>query len=187
MSVRRRMTNKMIRRIIPVSAAAIFLLSLAPSRAQGQLHETDNAIRFYQWKVAQDPDDFFNYDRLGVAYIQKARETGDVTYYNLAAKALEKSLDLESAHAEGAPAMKHLATVYYAENRFYESLALAQKAIDLNPRDITPYALIGDARSEMGEYEQAWAAYQKLENLESGTSANSGVPYLEQRRHSLHG
>ena len=33
-----------------------------------------------------------NYDRLGVAYIQKARETGDVTYYNLAAKALETSV-----------------------------------------------------------------------------------------------
>src|ERR1700722_22696 len=185
MSVRRRMTNKMIRRIIPVSAAAIFLLSLAPSRAQGQLHETDNAIRFYQWKVAQDPDDFFNYDRLGVAYIQKARETGDVTYYNLAAKALEKSLDLESSHAEASPATKHLATVYYAEHRFNDALALAQKAIYLNPRDVTPYALIGDARSEMGEYEKAWAAYQKLENLEGGPSANSGVQYLEQSRASV--
>ena len=179
------MTNKMMRRIISVSAAAIFLLSVAPARAWGQQHETDNAIRFFQWKVAQDPDDFFNYDRLGVAYIQKARETGDVTYYNLAAKALEKSLDLESAHAEGAPAMKHLATVYYAEHRFDESLTLAQKAIDLNPRDITPYALIGDARSEMGEYEKAWAAYRKLQDPEDAQSAISGVQYLEQSRESV--
>ena len=90
-------------------------------------------IRFFQWKVSQDPDDFFNYDRLGVAYIQKARETGDVTYYNLAAKALEKSLALESTHPAAAPATKHLATVYYAEHRFGETLALAQKAIELNP------------------------------------------------------
>lgn len=179
------MTNKMFRRIISVSAVAIFLFSVAPARAQGQQHETDNAIRFYQWKVAQDPDDFFNYDRLGVAYIQKARETGDVTYYNLAAKALEKSLDLECAHAEAAPAMKHLATVYYAEHRFDESLTLAQKAIDLNPRDITPYALIGDARSEMGEYEKAWAAYRKLQDPGDAQSAISGVQYLEQSRDSV--
>lgn len=175
----------MIRRIIAVSAVAIFLFSLAPAEAQGQQRETDNVIRFFQWKVSQDPDDFFNYDRLGVAYIQKARETGDVTYYNLAAKALEKSLDLESNHAEASPAMKHLATVYYAEHRFGESLALAQKAIDLNPRDVTPYALIGDARSEMGEYERAWPAYRHLQNPENPQSGESGAQYLVQSRDSV--
>ena len=172
-----------------MTAVAIFLLSLAadaPAQqpAQARPHETDNVIRFFQWKVSQDRDDFFNYDRLGVAYIQKARETGDVTYYNLAAKALEKSLDLESTNPEAAPATKHLATVYYAEHRFGEALALAQKAIDLNPRDITPYALIGDARSEMGEYEKAWADYRHLQNPDDAQFADSGVQYLEQSRES---
>ncbi len=179
------MAKKMIRKFIVVGAAAIFLLSLAPARAQAPQHETDNVIHFFQWKVAQDPDDFFNYDHLGVAYIQKARETGDVTYYNLAAKVLEKSLDLESTHPEASPATKHLATVYYAEHRFTESLALAQKGIDLNPRDITPYALIGDARSEMGEYENAWTAYRHLQNSADAQSATSAVQYLEQSRESV--
>ena len=179
----------MIPRIISVTAAAIFLLSFAADtpgqpQAQGQPPVTDNVISFFQWKVSQDPDDFFNYDRLGVAYIQKARETGDIAYYNLADKALEKSLDLESTHPEAAPATKHLATVYYAEHRFGEALALAQKAIDLNPRDITPYALLGDVRSEMGEYEKAWAAYRHLQNPAAAPSANSGVQYLQQSRGS---
>ena len=178
------MPNRIIQKIIAAITVAIFLLSLAADLAQGQQHETDNLIHFFQWKVSQDPDDFFNYDRLGVAYIQKAREAGDVTYYNLAAKALEKSLDLESTHPEAAPATKHLATVCYAEHRFSETLALAQKAIDLNPRDITPYALIGDARSEMGQYEKAWAAYQQLQNHEDVQSVTSGVQYLEQSRES---
>jgi tetratricopeptide (TPR) repeat protein len=178
------MPNRIIQKIIAAITVAIFLLSLAADLAQGQQHETDNLIHFFQWKVSQDPDDFFNYDRLGVAYIQKAREAGDVTYYNLAAKALEKSLDLESTHPEAAPATKHLATVCYAEHRFSETVALAQKAIDLNPRDITPYALIGDARSEMGEYEKAWAAYQQLQNHEDVQSVTSGVQYLEQSRES---
>src|SRR5271154_3035273 len=126
-----------------IVTALLYLFVVGPAAAQQ--HQTDNEIHFFQWKVSQDPDDFFNFDRLGVAYIQKARETGDVTYYNLAAKALEKSLDLESTHAAAAPATKHLATVYYAEHRFTETLALAEKAIELNPRDVTPYALIGDA------------------------------------------
>lgn len=164
MSGKRKMPKRIAQEIVAGVAVGILLLSLAARPAQGQQQETDNQIHFFQWKVSQDPDDFFNYDRLGVAYIQKARETGDITYYNLAAKALEKSLDLESTHPEASAATKHLATVYYAEHRFSETLALAQKAIHLNPGDITPYALIGDARSEMGEYEKAWAAYQQLQN-----------------------
>src|SRR5271170_6918107 len=129
------MAKSMTRKTLTLIAGAIVLLDFS-GRIQAQQHQTDNEVRFFQWKVGQDPDDQFNYDRLGVAYIQKARETGDVTYYNLAAKALEKSLDLESRAPEAAPPSKHLATVYYAEHRFAEALALAQQALALNPRDL---------------------------------------------------
>jgi hypothetical protein len=83
------MAKGMNRKTLILVASAMLLLDFA-GRVQAQQHQTDNEIRFFQWKVARDPDDQFNYDRLGVAYIQKARETGDVTYYNLAAKSLEK-------------------------------------------------------------------------------------------------
>jgi tetratricopeptide (TPR) repeat protein len=163
------------------AAAAVFLLSLASGGAQSGQHETDNTIRFFEWKVSQDPDDFFNYDRLGVAYIQKARETGDVEYYNLAERALKKSLELSP---QAAPAKEHLAAVYYANHRFGESLALAQEAIELNPTDSAPYALIGDARSEMGEYTEAWAAYRQLQNPKGSQSARSSFQYLIESRES---
>ena len=178
----------MIRKTLTLVACAIVSLVFA-GRIQAQRPETDNQIRFFQWKVAQDPDDQFNYDRLGVAYIQKARETGDVTYYNLAAKALEKSLALESKAPEAAPPAKHLATVYYAEHRFAEALSLAQQALALNPRDITPYALIGDAHCEMGDYQQAWADYARLSSPQnpqaSAQFALSGMQYLDESRESV--
>ncbi len=169
----------------PTAVAYAIVLLASTSLLQAQQHDTDDQIRFFQWKVSQDPDDQFNYDRLGVAYIQKARETGDVTYYDLAAKALEKSLALESKAPEAAPPAKHLATVYYAEHRFQEALTLAQQALALNPRDITPYALIGDAHSEMGDYEKAWADYAHLQNPANPQSAVSSVQYLEQNRESV--
>jgi tetratricopeptide (TPR) repeat protein len=178
------MAKSMTRKILTAIACAMVLLGSA-GRLRAQQHDTDNQIRFFQWKVSQDPDDQFNYDRLGVAYIQKARETGDVTYYDLAAKALEKSLALESKAPEAAPPAKHLATVYYAEHRFQEALALAQQALTLNPHDITPYALIGDAHSEMGDYEKAWTDYARLRNPADPLSAVSGVQYLEQSRESV--
>ena len=182
------MAKSMTRKTLTLIAGAIVFLEFS-ARVQAQQHRTDNEIRFFQWKVAQDPDDQFNYDRLGVAYIQKARETGDVTYYNLAAKALEKSLALESKAPEAAPPSKHLATVYYAEHRFAEALALAQKALALNPRDVTPYALIGDAHCEMGDYQQAWADYAHLTSSQNPQStaalALSGTQYLDQSRESV--
>jgi tetratricopeptide (TPR) repeat protein len=163
---------------------ALLSLSLMADRCIAQKNETDNAIQFFQWKVAQDPDDCFNYDRLGNAYIQKARETGDIDYFDLAAKALEKSLALESSHAEAAPATKHLATVYFSEHRFAEARSLAGKALELNPGDITPYALMGDAESEMGNYDQAWAIYRRLENPANSQAGNEGVLYLQETRAS---
>jgi tetratricopeptide (TPR) repeat protein len=183
--MKRKLAKETIRRIAAAAAVAILLLMPASLGAQTGPRESDNEIRFFQWKISQDPDDFFYYDRLGVAYIQKARETGDLTYYNLAAKALEKSLDLESVYPEAAPAKKHLATVYYANHRFAESLKLAQEAIQLYPGDITPYALIGDARSEMGEYSEAWADWRHLQDPAVKQSGESGVQYLAQTRESV--
>ena len=179
------MANSMTRKISTGAVCTILISVFAALAAQAQQRETDNQIRFFQWKVAQDPDDQFNYDRLGVAYIQKARETGDVTYYNLAATSLEKSLALESKAPEAAPPAKHLATVYYAEHRFTEALALAQKALVLNPRDNTPYALIGDAESEMGDYDKAWTSYARLSDPQDRQSTLSGMQYLAQSRESV--
>ncbi len=161
---------------LPKTAAAfaVLLFSLASPAAQTRKSATDSEIRFFQWKISQDPDDYLYYDRLGVAYIHKARETGDATYYNLATAALKKSIDLESDYPEAAAATKHLATVYYAYHRFGEALTLAEKALTLNPRDITPYGLIGDARCESGDYTEAWAAYRHLEGPQ--------VEYLKQSR-----
>jgi hypothetical protein len=58
------------------------LLTLVPTAAP--CGESDQIIRFYQARVATDPDDPAIYNRLGGAYVQKARESGDVAYYTLA-------------------------------------------------------------------------------------------------------
>ncbi len=180
---RRRMAKQTIQRIVACRIRRFS--SCLAARAQSGQHETDNTIRFFQWKVSQDPDDFFNYDRLGTAYIQKARETGDVTYYNLAAARHWKSRSIWSP-----PTPKPHLRRSILRPSIMPTIALAKrwhwrsKRLTLNPPDITPYALIGDARSEMGEYSEAWAAYRHLQNPKGPQSAASGVQYLEQSRES---
>ena len=142
---------------------------------------TDQVIRFYQAKVNSDPDDIFNYDRLSSAYVQKARETGDISYYELAEKGLKKSLELESVHEEAAPAFGELAVVYFAEHRFSEAAVQADKAIKLAPDFMGAYATEGDAYFESGDYERAAATYSHFDDPAAKKSGDSSE-YLKATR-----
>ena len=143
---------------------------------------TDDVIRFYEWRVARDPDDYFNYDKLGVAYVGKGRETGDAAYYELAEKALRKSLELESTHREAVSATAHLASVFFAEHRFQEALEYARKSLTFNTGDLSPHATIGDALLESGDYEEAAREYAKLDEPEG--APRPGIAYLRETRSS---
>src|SRR5438128_5657126 len=102
---------------------AILLLALPMTTLVWcQQSATDRTISRYQARVASAPGDPSNYDGLGAAYLQKGRETSDLTYYELAEKALAKSLELTSPMDMAAAApLTHLAAAYMAEHRFSDA------------------------------------------------------------------
>jgi len=169
----------LMRSILTISILPVCAQNSAP-RSQSK-SVTDEVIRFYQAKVSADPDDFRNYDRLSGAYIQKARETGDISYYELAEKGLKKSLELESVHEEAASAFVGLASVYFAEHRFSEAAAEAEKAIKLAPDALTAYATQGDAYLETGDYDRAAAIYRHFDDPSAAKAAES-ARYLKATR-----
>src|ERR1700676_1180425 len=71
----------------------------------------DHIIVIYQKILRVRPNDATMYYKLGDAYIEKGRETGDITYYNLAAQSLQHALKIEP---ELGPARRPLAYVLYA-------------------------------------------------------------------------
>lgn len=177
------MPKRPIQRIVGVSAVAIFLLSLAASPSVGQQRETDNVIRFFQWKVSQDPDDSVNYDHLGGAYLQKARETGDPVYYGLSEKSYKQALSLmQPRNPESAGSMAHLAGLYFSEHRFQEATELAKSALALEPELLSAYATLGDAQLETGNYEEAAISYAKLRVPEGSLPPRPGLAYLWESR-----
>lgn len=123
---------------------------------------TDQLLLFYQQRVARDPEDFSPYTHLGQLYLQKARETGDPSYYDFAEQALRKSLPLVSQQPAAAPAMTYLAAVLFAKHLFQEAIRSAQQALLLAPHELLPYAIIGDVYIELGEYGQVAQAYGRL-------------------------
>jgi cytochrome c-type biogenesis protein CcmH/NrfG len=50
---------------------------------------TDKLIQSLQDRLRANPNDWQSYSQLGLAYLQKARETGDPTFYQKTDEALE--------------------------------------------------------------------------------------------------
>jgi tetratricopeptide (TPR) repeat protein len=119
-------------------------------------------IHSAQVTVARNPNGAAGYPGLGAAYFQRARETGDVSDYQLAEQSLTKSIDLVSADFSADAALGTMAEVCMGEHRFADALTYAQKALSLGTGDISPFAIVGDAYADMGEYEKAGVAYSRL-------------------------
>ncbi len=143
--------------ILPLSFAPVpqGLLTPLPTDTVRQIHKA-------QGSVAQNQKDASAYASLGAAYFQQARETGDVSDYELAEKSLDLSLDLVSGDFASDAPLGILAEVCMGEHRFTEALAYSQKALSLGSGDVSPFATAGDAYADMGEYKKASAAYARL-------------------------
>ena len=160
-------------------AAAVVVFTAAPAPSAAQDRSTDQTIRFHQSRVAADPDDPLAHNRLAAAYVQKARESGDLTYYGLAEKAATRSLTLLPRGPSAAIAAALLAAVHLARHEFTDALARARQASDLDPSEPTTHAIAGDALIELGEYEQAAQAYGRIARLDGPQGPDSRLAYLK--------
>ncbi len=149
---------------------------------QGPFTGTDKIINTLQAQTKKSPNDPSCYDQLGAAYYQKARETGDVAYYDLAEKTLNRSLELPANDFKAAGPLVHIALVYMGEHRFTEALSTAHKAMGMGAGNLAAFAIEGDAYTDMGEYEAAANAYQALQNIGSVVASPLPVAYMTDSR-----
>jgi tetratricopeptide (TPR) repeat protein len=162
-----------------LTPAVILLTCFGMALAQ---NPTDANIRSLQLRVRMYPSDFKAYDQLGAAYIQKGRETADAGYYELAKAALNKSLDLVSSDLAAASAKTHMAVVAMAEHRFDEALSWAQEALALGSGDPSPWAIVGDALTDLGEYDRAREAYARLRDPIQPENESTALAYERESR-----
>ena len=162
-----------------LAPAVILLTGFGMALAQ---NATDANIRSLQLRVRMYPSDFKAYDQLGAAYIQKGRETADASYYELAKAALDKSLDLASSDLAAASAKTHMAVVAMAEHQFEQALSWAQEALALGSGDPSPWAIAGDALTDLGEYDRAAEAYARLCDPIQPESESTALAYERESR-----
>ena len=169
-----------------VAMAAVPIFSSIPEALlTPQPTGTSHAIQTAQSVAARNPKDAQAYSVLGAAYFQHARETGDVADYQLAEDSLNKSLDLVSADFSADAALGTMAEVCMGEHRFADALHYARKALSLGTGDVSPFAIVGDAYADMGEYDKAANAYSRLTPLDmtlaprSAYARDSRLSYLK--------
>jgi len=148
----------------------------------GLTSETDRQIQSLQDRVKKVPGDASGYDGLGSAYFQKARETGDIAYYDLAEQTLRKALTLTPRDFRAADPLVHMALVYMGEHRFSDALVSAHEAIGLGSGNLAAFAIAGDAYTDMGDYDNAASAYHTLQALGHATGSHLALTYMSDSR-----
>jgi tetratricopeptide (TPR) repeat protein len=164
--------------------AVLLSPGLPPSLLWGQSTAADQAILRYQRLLQRNSRDATLYYRLGDAYLQKGRETGDITYTDLAEKALRKCLEIAPEHSGAA---RHLAYATYMRHGFDEAAMQAQKAVERDPTDSHAYGILGDAYLEVGKYAEAAQAYQRMIHLQADLYAYSRLSGLKSLRGDIGG
>jgi tetratricopeptide (TPR) repeat protein len=159
-------------------AAVPLLMAMMSWLASPALGESavDHIIVIYQKILRVRPNDATMYYKLGDAYIEKGRETGDITYYNLAAQSLQHALKIEP---ELGPARRHLAYVLYSLHDFGGAAREARRAIALEPRDSYAYGVLGDTLLETGHYESAANTYAQMAAIKTDLYSYSRRSGLE--------
>jgi tetratricopeptide (TPR) repeat protein len=131
---------------------------------------SEQAIRFLEDRVKRDADDFIALNKLAGYYLLRLRETGNVTWLNLAERAARSSLKAIPAE-QNAGGLSLLAQVEFASHDFASARDHAGQLTRLEPRKAYPYLLLGDALTELGDYEAARSAFREMERRGSADVA----------------
>ena len=80
-----------------------------------------------------------------------------------------------------------LSSIYLSQHRFREAVVLAEKIRVARPKDPINYGVIGDGRLELGEYDAAFAAFDRMMQLRPGAAAYARVAYARELQGDLPG
>jgi tetratricopeptide (TPR) repeat protein len=133
------------------------------------------AIQGLQARVRAVPGDWLSLAGLGQAYVQQGRLTADPGFYPRAEGVLRRSLELEGRG--NADAMTGMAALAAARHDFIGALAWGRRAAAVRPLDANVHAVTGDALSELGRYEEAFAEFQRGIDLRPDLSTYARASY----------
>lgn len=146
-----------------------------------QFANPEKSIEYYEERIRREPGDVPSYAALAQANLQMAETTARETKYVPAAqRAIETGLSL-------APDDYHLTllkgTLLNKLHQFEQARDLARELIAENPRHAYPYGILIDALVELGAYDEAVEANDRMLAIKPGIPSYTRAAYLRE----LHG
>src|SRR6476660_10544064 len=144
---------------------------------------TDKEISQLQRRIREGRNVELWLDRLGWAFVAKARESFDPGFYKLAEQCARC---IENRNPQSQEAMLLRAHVLQNLHRFKESEALARRLVQQRGLSFD-YGLLGDALMEQGKLNDAVEAYQLMMNLKPDLRAYARAAHMRWLKGDLAG
>lgn len=120
---------------------------------------TDDRIAMYSLMAKTKPGDPHYQVLLAGAYVQKTRETTDYSYLDRAAAVLAAVLSDDRTNYE---AQRLQLEIQLERHQFEQAAESSRRLIRIAPEDPWNWGTLGDALTEIGDYNAAADAYQKM-------------------------
>jgi tetratricopeptide (TPR) repeat protein len=124
--------------------------------------KTDDQIKLYDAIVKSQPENLHYKVLLAGVYVQKTRETTDYAYLDRAISILNQVLSADSSNYE---ALRLATETELERHLFAQAAESSQRLIQIDGADPWNWGTLGDAYIEIGDYEKAAEAYQKMVSL----------------------
>jgi tetratricopeptide (TPR) repeat protein len=128
-------------------------------------------------EVRARPGDGEALTQLGFAYQLRWRETGDASFLPRSQSALTRALRVK---ADDPNAVLGLGSLALIRHGFRQALAHGRRAMRLLPGSARPYGVVGDALIELGRYDAAFAAIDRMAALKPNLASYARVAYARE-------
>lgn len=151
---------------------------------RGGVSATDRQIGMLQERLRQAPNEQKTETQLGLAYLQRARETSDPSYYTRADGILNQAL----AHAPTDPdTLIGLGSLALSRHQFQDALDWGNRATASNPYKSAAYGVLADAYTELGQYDRAIDTIQQMVDLRPDQTSYARISYARELHGDLRG
>ena len=156
---------KKVASLILVIATVVVVAAQTNTTAGAVLSPAEQSMATAQKLIEKNPKNYEAYNALALALSRRARETSDVKFYSEAEAALQKSFEISPDNFDGARIHVWL---LLGKHEFATALQEGAKLNKEMPDDVMIYGFLTDANVELGNYDAAEAACQRMLDLRTG-------------------
>lgn len=151
---------------------------------EGRPSQETTRLAALQEQAAADPQDLAARQELGAVATSEAIRTGDPSFYEIARQALDEADALAPDQPDTLVARGQL---LLSLHKFPEALEVGQRAVETQPDDASALAVLVDAQTELGQYEEAADTLQRMADANPGVAALARISYQRELRGDLDG